>query len=93
MGERVVQAGFRRIHDGQTFPSGPWHDVGVLPTENLDEYDQGFITNKNRFLTRDEAKRLLHAPIPGALHSENIPGMGHLAPQTQVDPEIPTEEE
>ena len=52
--EKIVQAAFSI--EGRIYPSGPVHDSDVIPDNECDkEWISGFLTNKGRFLDREEA--------------------------------------
>ncbi len=63
-----AQAGFRTI-DGKVWPSGPFHDVGVLP-DDFELESEGFVGHDGSYYTRAEATAMLQAANP--VQSENL---------------------
>lgn len=94
--EHIVQTAFR-MPNGTVIPSGPFHNIEVIPDElltdiTLDNISNGFLTDEGNYLTRKEAARLTKMKKPrrqqGALHSFNVNGLGrHRPPVHNWEPE------
>jgi hypothetical protein len=54
--EFIAQAAFRDPGTDTIYPSGAFHDMSTIPEDlDLDTLISGFLTNKGRFLTKEEA--------------------------------------
>lgn len=78
--ERIVQAAFWDKKRKKAIPSGPIHNLAVLPTDDRRRFIDGYITDAGRFLSRIEAAKLVkkHERFPDDdyLWSEDLKGLG-----------------
>jgi len=68
--EGLVETAFRHNRSGQIVRSGPLHDSTKI-SDDLDDWEQGFLDDSGRFLDREAAHQLV-AGLEGELLSEDV---------------------
>lgn len=96
--ERIVQAAFYDKGTGKIYPSGPHHDltaIGIPEDQWTDDFFDrlvsGFLTDRGRFLNREEAAAAVAMDPKMSLRSEQVRNL--FTPRSgftvqQYDPEL-----